>query len=183
MGPLGVVFLRLGSILGCSIILYTIMLYTRNLIVYWDVHLFHILLNEYLNQIFLIQILFWFKSYFDHRPCVHTQHTPAEVCDTYHVIQFFYYSYLLYLVCFFFLLPFFLLFGYVWGMTPIMRSINILKIDSLFDLVKKSPIILSLGHHYTEISPLWILSVTKNIWCQYVWCVFWLMTYHYFPEE
>ena len=38
------------------------MLYTRTLIVYWDVHLFHILLNEYLNQIFLIQILFWSPS-------------------------------------------------------------------------------------------------------------------------
>ena len=23
----------------------------------------------------------------------------------------------------------------------------------------------------------------KKIWCLYVWWVFWLMTYHYFPEE
>ena len=84
-----------------------------------------------------------------------------EICDTYHVLHFLSYSYLLFLVCFFFLLPCFPLFGSIWGMTPMMSSLNLLKIDPWFGLVKESPVVSSVGHHSTEISPLWILSVTK----------------------
>ena len=62
----------------------------------------------------------------------------------------------------FFLLSCFPLFGSFGGMTPMMRSINLLKIDTWFGLVNKYPVISYVGHHFTSISPLWILSVTKT---------------------
>ena len=64
-----------------------------------------------------------------------------------------------------------------------MRYLNLLKINLCFGLVKRSPFISSVGRHYTDISPFWILSVTKNIWCLYVWCVCCLITYHFFQKN
>ena len=60
------------------------------------------------------------------------------------------------------MLPFFRLFGSVWGMNPMMRYINLFKIYPWFGLFKKSLFILSVVQHSTDISPLWILSVTKK---------------------
>ena len=99
---------------------------------------------------------------FYHRPCVDPQHTPMDICDTYHVVHFVFYSCSLFLVCFFFLLPCFKLFGSVWDVTPMLRYLNILILDPSLGLVKNSLVISYVGYHSTNKYSLWILSFTKQ---------------------
>ena len=97
----------------------------------------------------------------NHHLCVNPQPTPVKVCDYVYVVNFFSHSYLFCLESFFFLLTCFPLLGSVRVITPMMRSLNIQKIDPWFGLVRKSPVISPVGHHSTDMSPLRILSVIK----------------------
>ena len=47
-------------------------------------------------------------------------------------------------------------------MTTIIRYLNILRIDPWSGLVNKYPVISTVGHHSTDIPPLWILLVTNK---------------------
>ena len=78
MRPLRVFFKRLGRILGCPVVPYTIRLYTKNLIVYWDVRLFHILLNGSLTHGFLLFESCFSCFYFN--PILIT--VRASICNT-----------------------------------------------------------------------------------------------------
>ena len=106
-----------------------------------------------------------------------------DVCDAYSIVQLFFYSCLLFLLWFFFIFFYFPLLGSVWIMNPMMRSLNLLKIDLWFGLFKTFPVISPLGHHFTDISCLWILWVRKTILCWYICCVYCLMNCYYFLEK
>ena len=141
---------------------------------------FHVPLDGYFSRpkIYLCPVecipdswIFWYVRCYDPRLYVNPQHTHVDVFDPNHVVNFLSYYYLLCLSYFLFLLPCFPLLGSIWGITTMMRSLNLLKVDPWFGLFRKPQEISPVGHHSTEILPLQILSVTKSI---LYWCVLWI---------